>query len=74
VKLKADLLDDVRKLYLTTTVLGIKITMPIMIAPTALQKLSHLKGIVPSNTYWYTLHYDVFVALNILLLLLCTQV
>lgn len=30
---------------MTTTVLGFKISMPIMIAPTAMQKMAHPEGI-----------------------------
>ncbi|KZV29733.1 peroxisomal (S)-2-hydroxy-acid oxidase-like [Dorcoceras hygrometricum] len=35
------ILIDVTKIDLTTTVLGFKISMPIMIAPTAMQKMAH---------------------------------
>ncbi|KAH1134323.1 hypothetical protein GLYMA_05G141400v4 [Glycine max] len=38
------ILVDVSKIDLTTTVLGFKISMPIMIAPTAMQKLAHPEG------------------------------
>ncbi|XP_061373819.1 glycolate oxidase 1-like [Gastrolobium bilobum] len=38
------ILIDVSKIDLTTTVLGFKISMPIMIAPTALQKMAHPEG------------------------------
>ncbi|XP_039684903.1 (S)-2-hydroxy-acid oxidase GLO1 [Medicago truncatula] len=38
------ILRDVSKIDLTTTVLGLKISMPIMIAPTAGQKLAHPEG------------------------------
>ncbi|KAI5385295.1 glycolate oxidase 1 [Lathyrus oleraceus] len=37
-------LIDVSKIDLTTTVLGFKISMPIMIAPTAAQKMAHPEG------------------------------
>lgn len=39
------ILIDVSKIDLTTTVLGFKISMPIMIAPTAMQKMAHPEGI-----------------------------
>ncbi|TYG87477.1 hypothetical protein ES288_A13G218300v1 [Gossypium darwinii] len=35
------ILIDVNKIDMTTTVLGFKISMPIMIAPTAMQKMAH---------------------------------
>ncbi|KAI5423173.1 Lactoylglutathione lyase [Lathyrus oleraceus] len=38
------ILIDVSKIDLTTTVLGFKISMPIMIAPTAAQKMAHPEG------------------------------
>ncbi|RHN42397.1 putative (S)-2-hydroxy-acid oxidase [Medicago truncatula] len=38
------ILMDVSKINLTTTVLGFKISMPIMIAPTGVQKLAHPEG------------------------------
>ncbi|XP_025981358.1 (S)-2-hydroxy-acid oxidase GLO1-like isoform X2 [Glycine soja] len=38
------ILIDVSKIDLTTTVLGFKISMPIMIAPTAFQKMAHPEG------------------------------
>lgn len=37
-------LIDVSKIDMTTTVLGFKISMPIMIAPTAMQKMAHPDG------------------------------
>ncbi|KAL8144875.1 hypothetical protein AgCh_003181 [Apium graveolens] len=37
-------LIDVTKIDMTTTVLGFKISMPIMIAPTSLQKMAHPEG------------------------------
>jgi len=40
------ILIDVSKIDLSTTVLGFKISMPIMIAPTAFQKMAHPEGIV----------------------------
>ncbi|PNY10655.1 peroxisomal (S)-2-hydroxy-acid oxidase glo1, partial [Trifolium pratense] len=42
--LRPRILIDVSKIDLTTTVLGFKISMPIMIAPTALQKMAHPEG------------------------------
>ncbi|XP_028764846.1 (S)-2-hydroxy-acid oxidase GLO1 [Neltuma alba] len=38
------ILVDVSKIDLATTVLGFKISMPIMIAPTAMQKMAHPEG------------------------------
>ncbi|OAY74569.1 Peroxisomal (S)-2-hydroxy-acid oxidase, partial [Ananas comosus] len=38
------ILIDVSKIDMTTTVLGFKISMPIMIAPTAMQKMAHPDG------------------------------
>ncbi|PSR96471.1 Peroxisomal (S)-2-hydroxy-acid oxidase [Actinidia chinensis var. chinensis] len=38
------ILIDVTKIDMTTTVLGFKISMPIMIAPTAMQKMAHPEG------------------------------
>ncbi|KAI4295467.1 hypothetical protein L6164_035512 [Bauhinia variegata] len=38
------ILVDVSKIDITTTVLGFKISMPIMIAPTAMQKMAHPEG------------------------------
>lgn len=37
-------LVDVSKIDMTTTILGFKISMPIMIAPTAMQKMAHPEG------------------------------
>ncbi|MED6219409.1 hypothetical protein PIB30_035625, partial [Stylosanthes scabra] len=39
--LRPRILKDVSKVDLTTSVLGFKISMPIMIAPTAMQKMAH---------------------------------
>lgn len=39
------ILIDVSKIDMTTTILGFKISMPIMIAPTAMQKMAHPEGI-----------------------------
>lgn len=41
------ILIDVSKIDMTTTVLGFKISMPIMIAPSAMQKMAH-----PDGIYW----------------------
>ncbi|KAL4392801.1 hypothetical protein AHAS_Ahas03G0381400 [Arachis hypogaea] len=38
------ILIDVSEIDLTTTVLGFKISMPIMVAPTAMQKMAHPEG------------------------------
>ncbi|RWW00603.1 hypothetical protein GW17_00036428 [Ensete ventricosum] len=38
------ILIDVSNIDMTTTVLGFNISMPIMIAPTAMQKMAHPKG------------------------------
>ncbi|KAL8227790.1 hypothetical protein R6Q57_015374 [Mikania cordata] len=38
------ILVDVRNIDMTTTVLGFKISMPIMVAPTAMQKMAHPDG------------------------------
>ncbi|KAJ4975649.1 hypothetical protein NE237_000755 [Protea cynaroides] len=38
------ILIDVSKIDMTTSVLGFKISMPIMIAPTAMQKMAHPEG------------------------------
>ncbi|KAK6150073.1 hypothetical protein DH2020_017598 [Rehmannia glutinosa] len=38
------ILIDVSNIDITTTVLGYKISMPIMVAPTAMQKMAHVEG------------------------------
>ncbi|MQK21995.1 alpha-hydroxy-acid oxidizing protein, partial [Escherichia coli] len=38
------ILIDVSKIDMATTVLGFKLSMPIMIAPTAMQKMAHPEG------------------------------
>ncbi|KAK9074130.1 hypothetical protein SSX86_006727 [Deinandra increscens subsp. villosa] len=38
------ILIDVSKIDMTTTILGFKISMPIMVAPTAFQKMAHPEG------------------------------
>ncbi|RZB75567.1 Peroxisomal (S)-2-hydroxy-acid oxidase GLO5 [Glycine soja] len=38
------ILVDLSKIDLTTTVLGFKISMPIMMDPTAMQKMAHPEG------------------------------
>ncbi|CAN4103054.1 unnamed protein product [Withania somnifera] len=45
------ILIDVSKIDMTTTVLGFKISMPIMIAPTAMQKMAHPEGIGIARTH-----------------------
>ncbi|KAB2000985.1 hypothetical protein ES319_D12G269600v1 [Gossypium barbadense] len=40
-KFRPRILIDVSKIDMTTTVLGFKISMPIMIAPTTMQKMAH---------------------------------
>ncbi|KAL6570564.1 Lactoylglutathione lyase [Orobanche gracilis] len=42
------ILIDVSKIDIATTVLGFKISMPIMIAPTAMQKMAHPEGTLSS--------------------------
>jgi isopentenyl diphosphate isomerase/L-lactate dehydrogenase-like FMN-dependent dehydrogenase len=41
---------DVSKIDMTTSVLGFKISMPIMVAPTAMQKMAHPDGIIQFNS------------------------
>ncbi|KVI10570.1 Aldolase-type TIM barrel [Cynara cardunculus var. scolymus] len=43
------ILIDVSKIDMTTTILGFKVSMPILIAPTAMQKMAHPEG-KQSNT------------------------
>ncbi|XP_061978733.1 glycolate oxidase-like isoform X4 [Populus nigra] len=43
-KFRPRILIDVSKIDMSTTVLGFKISMPIMIAPTAMQKMAHPEG------------------------------
>ncbi|PPD97174.1 hypothetical protein GOBAR_DD05828 [Gossypium barbadense] len=43
-KFRPRILIDVSKIDMTTTVLGFKISMPIMIAPTTMQKMAHPEG------------------------------
>ncbi|MBA0699626.1 hypothetical protein Goari_001239, partial [Gossypium aridum] len=40
-RFRPQILIDVSKIDMTTTVLGFKISMPIMISPTAMQKMAH---------------------------------
>src|SRR5436853_6630702 len=42
--LKYRVLVDVSSRYLSTTVLGQKLSFPVMIAPTAFQKMAHAEG------------------------------
>lgn len=44
VRFRPRILIDVTKIDLSTTILGYKISMPIMIAPTAMQKMAHPEG------------------------------
>lgn len=44
IKFRPRILIDVTRVDLTTTVLGFKISMPIMIAPTAMQRMAHPEG------------------------------
>eukprot|EP00246_Nothoceros_aenigmaticus_P001472 TRINITY_DN1196_c0_g1_i3.p1 TRINITY_DN1196_c0_g1~~TRINITY_DN1196_c0_g1_i3.p1 ORF type:complete len:243 (+),score=35.17 TRINITY_DN1196_c0_g1_i3:184-912(+) len=44
IRLRPRILIDVTKVDLATTVLGFKISMPIMVAPTAMQKMAHPEG------------------------------
>lgn len=50
------ILIDVSKIDMATTVLGFKISMPIMIAPTAMQKMAHPEGkqFLISTVYAFT--------------------
>ncbi|XP_061363132.1 glycolate oxidase 1-like isoform X2 [Gastrolobium bilobum] len=48
------ILIDVSKIDMATTVLGFKISMPIMIAPTAMQKMAHPEGIIVTLSSWAT--------------------
>ncbi|CAN4077024.1 unnamed protein product [Withania somnifera] len=43
--LRPRILVDVRNIDTTTSVLGFKVSMPIMVAPTAMQKMAHPEGI-----------------------------
>ncbi|XP_071905145.1 glycolate oxidase-like isoform X2 [Coffea arabica] len=43
-KFRPRILIDVSRIDMTTTILGFKISMPIMIAPTAMQKMAHPEG------------------------------
>lgn len=44
IRFRPRILRDVSKIDMTTTVLGFNISMPIMIAPTAFQKMAHPEG------------------------------
>lgn len=50
------ILRDVSKIDLTTNVLGFDISMPIMIAPTAMQKMAHPQGICNAINSLSVLH------------------
>ncbi|XP_020204358.1 (S)-2-hydroxy-acid oxidase GLO1-like [Cajanus cajan] len=43
------ILVDVSKVDLTTTILGFKISMPIMIAPTSFHKMAHPQGTLSNS-------------------------
>ena len=43
-RFRPQILMNASKIDLTTTILGLNIAMPIMIAPTALQKMAHPEG------------------------------
>ena len=45
IRFRPRILIDVSKIDMTTSVLGFKISMPIMVAPTAMQKMAHPDGI-----------------------------
>jgi len=45
-RFRPPILIDVSKIDMSTTVLGFKISMPVMIAPTAMQKMAHPEGII----------------------------
>jgi (S)-2-hydroxy-acid oxidase len=44
IRFRPRILIDVTSVDLTTTVLGFKISMPIMVAPTAMQRMAHPEG------------------------------
>ncbi|AES60918.1 peroxisomal (S)-2-hydroxy-acid oxidase GLO5 [Medicago truncatula] len=50
-RFRPQILMDVSKIDLTTTILGLNISMPIIIAPTILQKMAH-----PEGTHCSALH------------------
>jgi hypothetical protein len=45
---------DVSKIDLTTTIQGLKICLPIMIAPTAMQKMAHPEGMSLKSLVYIT--------------------
>jgi hypothetical protein len=50
------ILIDVTSVDLSTTVLGFKISMPIMVAPTAMQRMAHPEGMsIITYCYWHVL-------------------
>lgn len=54
------ILIDVSKIDMTTTVLGFKISMPIMIAPTAMQKMAHPEGIIVSPLHFLKVNFQLW--------------
>lgn len=60
------ILIDVSRIDVTTTVLGFKISMPIMIAPTAMQKMAHPDGISPDDLF-YVCFYRTFFSCSCIL-------
>lgn len=44
IRFRPRILIDVSKIDMATTILGFNISMPIMIAPTAMQKMAHPEG------------------------------
>ncbi|KAK4858468.1 hypothetical protein QYF36_016866 [Acer negundo] len=50
------ILIDISKIDMITTVLGFKISMPIMIAPTAMQKMAHPEGIHSCFVNFFSAH------------------
>lgn len=57
---------DVSKIDLTTDVLGFKIGMPIMVAPTALHKLAHPEGklIIHPSIIDRSISFELHVSIN----------
>jgi (S)-2-hydroxy-acid oxidase len=46
IRLRPRVLIDVSHIDMSTSILGYKISMPIMVAPTALHKLAHQEGTI----------------------------
>ena len=51
VRLRPRILIDVTKVDLTTHVLGYRLSMPILVAPTAMQKMAHPEGGIRIENY-----------------------